>query len=117
MEIAPVTICYHTTSSVAAESILNGAFRDSREDHPLFGEMNGVYLCEDPLNGGGLPDGTPVEKYAQVLIVEFKHDFDLEPFVLDPTYPRVWHLPADEITRNAKVTLLGDGDADGGKPS
>jgi len=43
-----VTTCYHTTSATAAASILNGGFRDNTEDHPLFGEIPGVFLGEKP---------------------------------------------------------------------
>ena len=112
-----VTTCYHTTSDTAAASILNSGFRDNTEDHPLFGEIMGVYLGEEPLSdGGGLPIGTPAEKYAQVLQVSFKNDYDLDQFVLDPSPPRIWHLPASEINNHATDTLLSKQSSDEEEP-
>lgn len=112
-----MTTCYHTTSDTAAASILNSGFRDNTEDHPLFGEIMGVYLGEEPLSdGGGLPIGTPAEKYAQVLQVSFKNDYDLDQFVLDPSPPRIWHLPASEINNHATVTLLSKQSSDEEEP-
>lgn len=108
-----VTICYHTTSATAAASILNGGFRDNTEDHPVFGQMTGVYLGEEPLaDGVGFPAGTPAEMYAQVLQVQFEDDYDLDQFVLDPSSPRIWHLPAAEINNHATVKLLSERPSD-----
>jgi hypothetical protein len=108
-----VTTCYHTTSATAAASILTGGFRDNTEDHPLFGEITGVYLGEEPPAGGvGFPVGTPAEKYAQVLQVQFEDDYDLDQFVLDPSPPRIWHLPASEINNHATVKLLSKQSSD-----
>lgn len=102
-----MTTCYHSTSTAAADSILDGGFRDTIEDHPLFGEITGVYLAEEPqADGFGFPLGTPAAKFAQVLQVQFADDYDLDQFVLDPSSPRIWHLPASEINNHASVELL-----------
>lgn len=102
-----MTTCYHTTGATEATSILNGGFRNNTENHPLFGEITGVYLGEEPLSDGvGLPIGTPSEKYSQVLRVQFNDGYDLDRFHLCPGRARVWHLPASEINAHATVTLL-----------
>ncbi|WP_131811571.1 hypothetical protein [Mycolicibacterium peregrinum] len=91
----------------AAASILDAGFQDTTEVHPLHGEITGVYLCEKPLTDGiGFPIGTPAEKYAQALLVEFDDGHALDQFVLDPVPPQIWHLPASEINTHATVTLL-----------
>lgn len=109
-----VTTCYHTASVADAAAILNGGFRDNTEDHPLFGQITGVYLCEEPLaNGAGFPVGTLAEKYAQVLQVQFEDDYNLDQFVLDSSPPRTWHLPASEINSHATFQLLSVQPPDG----
>lgn len=104
-----MTTCYHSTSAAAAEFVLGQGFQDKTDDHPLFGEVTGVYLCEEPLvEGVGFPVGTPAANYAHVLEVRFEHGFDLVRFILDSSSPRIWLLPASEINSHAAVIEFSD---------
>lgn len=101
-------VCYHTTSATAADSILSGGFLDNTEDHPLFGDIRGVFLGRMPLTDGvGLPIDAPPEKYERVLRVEFRDDFDLDGFLWDGQLD-TWHIPAAVINEHASVTLWTD---------
>lgn len=110
-----MTTCYHSTNSVAAAAILEGGFRDNPQDHPLFGDITGVFLSEDPLSDGdGFPIGTPAEKYSHILRIEFEDNYDLGPYLRDSSWPRIWIVPAAEINENAVVTL--DTETSDGRP-